>query len=63
MRKHIRSILRHSAEKHGIKPSKHVSAAWDDFQIRKVGYTRRRVNQAKGTAPKNKWRSRIQAVV
>ena len=63
LRKHIRSILRHSAEKHHIKPSKHIAAAWEDFQINKVGYTRRRINQAKGTAPKHKWRSRIEAVV
>lgn len=62
MRKHIRSILRHNAEKHHLKPSAHVAAAWDDFQIKKVGRTRRRINQAKGTAPKGKWKQRIEAV-
>lgn len=62
MIKYIRSILRASAKRHGIKPSKHVAAAWDDFQINKIGYQRRRINQAKGTAPKRKWRLRIEAV-
>ena len=63
MRKYIRSILRHSAGKHHLKPSAHVAAAWDDFQIKKRGLHRSRINQAKGTTPKGKWKQRIEAVV
>lgn len=63
MRKYIRYRLRNAAEKAGVKPSKHVAYGWDEIQISKFGWKRRRVHQAKGTAPKRKWRQRVQAVV
>lgn len=63
MRKHIRYMMRHEAERTGKKPSKFVNAAWNTRQIARVGWTRRRMNVAKGTAPKRKWAARIAGVV
>ena len=63
MRKRIRSILRAEAERHHVKPSKFVANAWHRYQVNRVGWTGRRINQAKGTAPKRLWASRIRAVL
>lgn len=62
MRKHIRYMLRAAAEKAHVKPSKYVAYGWEEIQQRKVGWTVRSINKAKGTAPKHKWRQRIRGV-
>lgn len=63
MRKHIRYMMRHEAERTGKKPSYFVNAAWNTRQIARVGRRRRRANVAKGTAPKHKWAARIAGVL
>ena len=55
-----RKIIRNSMRKFGTK---FLSAEWNAYQIKKVGATRRQINQAKGTKPKRLWRSRIEAVL
>ena len=52
MRKYMRYRLRIAAEKAHVKPSRHVSYGWDEIQQKKVGWTVRQINKAKGTAPK-----------
>lgn len=52
-----RSILRHRAEKKGVKPSRYVMTMWDKLQKRKVGAARRRANKAHGALPKRKWKN------
>lgn len=56
MRKMKRSILRHRAEKLGVKPSLYVLRAWERLQKRKVGAAAREVNKHHGTKPKKRWR-------
>ncbi len=56
MRKMKRSILRHRAEKLGVKPSLYVSRVWDRLQTRKVGGHVRALNRLHGTKPKRRWR-------
>lgn len=55
MRKMKRSILRHRAEKLGVKPSLYVSRVWDRLQTRKVGGHVRALNRLHGTKPKKHW--------
>ncbi len=57
MRRMKRSILRHRAEKKGVKPSRYVMTMWDKLQKRKVGAARRRANKAHGALPKRKWKN------
>lgn len=63
MRKYIRYRLRVAAEKAGVKPSRHVAFGWDEIQNHRVGWTVRKINQAKGTTPKRKWKQRIAGVI
>lgn len=63
MRKYIRYMMRHEAERTGKRASEFVHAAWENRQIARVGWTRRMMNVAKGTAPKRKWAARIAGVV
>ena len=63
MRKYYRYMLRHQAEKNGIKPSKYVAFGWNQFQEHRVGYITRQRNIAHGTHPKNRWPRRVQAVL
>lgn len=58
MRRYKRAILRHRAEKLGVKASRYVREAWDKLQRKAVG-TQRGVNVAHGTKPKRLWRSRV----
>lgn len=62
-RKHIRNRLRCAARAAGVKPSRHVAYGWNELQVRKYGDTVRRINQAKGTHPKRRWKSRVAAAV
>jgi hypothetical protein len=55
-----RKIIRNGLRRFGTK---YLSAEWNAFQIKKVGVTRRQINQAKGTKPKHLWRSRIEAAL
>lgn len=55
-----RKILRNNMRRFGTK---YLSAEWNAYQIKKVGATRRQINQAKGTKPKRLWRTRIEAVL
>lgn len=63
MRKHIRYMLRVAAEKAGVKPSRHVAFGWDEIQNHRVGWKVRKINQAKGTKPRRKWKQRIAGVI
>lgn len=63
MRKYMRYRLRIAAEKAHVKPSRHVSYGWDEIQQKKVGWTVRQINKAKGTNPKRKWKNRIEAAL
>ena len=49
MRRLKRAILRHRAERKGVKPSLYVMRAWDKIQVRAVGAHRRAVNVWHGT--------------
>ena len=57
MRKYKRAINRAYAERKGIKASRFVAETWDKLQIRRVGWSARRMNQRHGTKPRNKWRA------
>lgn len=57
MRRLKRSILRHRAEKRGIKPSLYVMEAWKKIQKRKVGAHQRAVNVMHGTKTKRQWKA------
>lgn len=63
MRKYIRNMMRHEAERTGKRASEFVHAAWENRQIARVGWKRRMMNIAKGTAPKRKWAARIAGVL
>lgn len=63
MRKHIRHMMRIAAEKKHMKPSRAVHDGWETRQVRKIGWTRRAINVAKGTAPKRKWGQRIRGMI
>ena len=55
-----RKIIRNGMRKFGTK---YLSAEWNAYQIKKVGSTRRLINQAKGTKPKRLWRFRVEAAL
>ena len=57
MRRLKRSILRHRAEKKGVKPSLYVFRMWDRIQTRKVGPHVRAVNRMHGTKTKRQWKA------
>ena len=57
MRKYKRYALRRLAERRGMKASTFVANAWDRYQIKRVGWSRRRMNQRHGTKPRKKWRA------
>ena len=57
MRRLKRSILRHRAERRGVKPSRYVHDVWDRIQIRKVGANLRAHNKQYGTKPKRRRRA------
>lgn len=61
MRKYIRLMLKNKAEKEGIKSSRYVHDTFEKMQIKKYGATKRSINKAKGTAPRRKWKNRIEA--
>lgn len=63
MRKYIRNMMRHEAERTGKRVSEFVHAAWENRQIARVGWRRRRANVAKGTTTKRKWAARIAGVL
>ena len=63
MRKYIRNMMRHEAERTGKRVSEFVHAAWENRQIARVGWRRRRANVAKGTTQKRKWAARIAGVL
>lgn len=63
MRTYIRYMMRREAERTGKRASEFVHAAWENRQIARVGWTRRMMNVAKGTAPKRKWAARIAGVL
>ncbi len=63
MRKILRDIIRSNAERGGYKPSKAVKSEWDKFQIKRIGATARKINQAKATHKKRTWTSRINAEI
>ncbi len=50
-----RGILRHRAEKLGVKPSRYVRHAWDKIQTHEVGAHQRAVNVMHGTKTKRQW--------
>lgn len=58
MRKHMREILRHKAERLGAKASRYVAAKWNEHQCKKLGRAVRARNVARGTRPKRLWRGR-----
>ena len=58
-RKCFRNMIRILAKRAGLKPSKAVALEFDKHQVEKYGKPRRRINQAKGTHPRRKWKSRI----
>ena len=60
-RKIIRNGMRREAEFHGAKASKFVKNEFDRYQIKKVGATVRKLNQAKGTHKRRTWKTRIEA--
>lgn len=62
MRKYIRNHMRYEARLLGVKQSKYVRKEFDEYQIKKRGALNRRINQAKGTLPKFKWRMPIAQV-
>jgi hypothetical protein len=55
VRKYKRAILRHLAEKRGVKASKFVYFAWDKLQRKAVGESKRYMNVRHGTKPKRLW--------
>lgn len=55
MRKYKRAILRHLAEKRGVKASKFVYFEWDRLQRKAVGAATRNLNVLHGTKPKSLW--------
>ena len=57
MRKYKRYAMRRYAERKGIKASRYISVTWDTLQIRRVGWSARRMNQRHGTKPRWKWRA------
>ena len=57
MRKYKRAIYHAYARKNGLKESKFVGDSWDNYQIRKIGRSARRMNQRHGTKPRWKWRA------
>ena len=59
MRKYIRGMMREASKNNHTKPSRWVKAAWESFQLKRVGADRRKANQAKGTHPKKLWASRV----
>lgn len=63
MRKYIRLMLKNKAEKEGFKSSTYVHNNFEEMQIKKYGATNRLKNKAKGTHPRKKWKSRIEAVL
>lgn len=58
-RKHIRKMLRATAERTGVKPSLYVRREFDRYQVKKYGEKVRRINQAKGTHKRITWKTRI----
>lgn len=62
-RKFARNALRLQARHQGVKESAYVRKSWNELQIEKVGATTRKIRQAIGTAPRNRWKFRIQSVV
>ena len=61
MRKYLRNQMRCAARAAGVKPSKHVAYAWDEWQVHKYGATARKINKARGTHPKRRWKNRVQS--
>ena len=57
MRRLKRAILRHRAEKKGVKPSRYVFTMWDRIQRKKVGPRERARNRRRGTKTKRQWRA------
>lgn len=55
MRRMKRSILRHRAERKGVKPSLYVATVWDKIQVRKIGAHQRAVNVMHGSKSKRQW--------
>ena len=60
MRKYIRAMLHEEAKRIGAKPSKYVNREFDRIQIKKYGIEKREINKAIGTAPKSRWKQRIE---
>jgi hypothetical protein len=63
MRKYVRGMLKEKARKEGVKASAYVHDEFDDIQTKRYGNIARKKNIAKGTEPRSKWRSRIEAVL
>ena len=59
MRKLLRSILRHNAEKIGVKPSLYVWSEFNKYQIKKYGKNVRRDNRIKGTRKRKTWKNNL----
>ena len=57
MRRLKRSILRHEAERKGVKPSRYVFTMWNRIQTKKVGPHERARNRLRGTKTKRQWRA------
>lgn len=54
--------MRAEAERKGIKPSRYVNFMWNKYQIGKHNGNVRRRNQARGTAPRARWKNRVTSV-
>lgn len=62
-RKFVRNALRLQARHQGVNESAYVRKSWNEIQIEKFGATGRKIRQAIGTAPRTRWKFRIQSVV
>lgn len=57
MRRLKRAILRHQAERKGVKPSAYVNNMWRRIQAKRYGEKLAKRFLARGTKPKRKWRN------
>ena len=55
MRRLKRAILRHRAEKKGLKPSRYVREIWHKLQEKRYGKKMARIFQGRGTRKKRNW--------
>ena len=62
MRKYMRQIMRHQAEKEGFKPSKTVHQLWYHYQEKKFNHQQHLAHIARGTKPKRNWKARYEQV-